>query len=236
MNQTLDFGIDQASNKGWSGARFDSVFNGNSVAKKVWGAKSLKLESTFSAFAYLTRRFGPTIHGSDPHKDLAQYCLTTPNKEVAVFLSLGSAGLAYSLGYFASKELKDKIYEPAKKWEKDFFDWVSSKSRTKNKKRLEKKYFAWRTNVEKTNEAIKVIGAFPFENKDVEKDINDAVIATCKELLRPIFIRDRPFNLLGPLTDAKASQWEHVAEHHKFAGYGMPEEGLKVLEDWHNNP
>lgn len=50
-------------------------------------------------FAYLYRRFGPPEEGSDPHKEIACWYLTTPDGDVVLWVSPRPSGAKYSFGY-----------------------------------------------------------------------------------------------------------------------------------------
>ena len=87
------------------------------------------------AFAYLYRRFGPPHSGSDYHKELVSYWLTTKMK--GVLLSVRPAHSAgTSFGYLLSRQVGHKLnlehmYADWKRWKgKDF--------RTPRKNRIER--------------------------------------------------------------------------------------------------
>ena len=56
-------------------------------------------------FTYMFRRFGPTEYGSDDCKNIANWFLTTPDKNVALMVSPDPSGCKHSFGYMANKEV-----------------------------------------------------------------------------------------------------------------------------------
>jgi len=75
------------------------------------------------AFAYLWRRFGPPIYGSDPYKDLVSYLLTT--KMEGVFLSCRcypTAHIAFGIGF--TEELYAKVVDDCMKKREDWPEYL----------------------------------------------------------------------------------------------------------------
>ncbi len=62
-----------------------------------------------SAFAYLWRRFGPPFEGSDPHKDLVSYFLTTDMKGVLLYVR-PCVSASTSFGYSATRQRRRKLF------------------------------------------------------------------------------------------------------------------------------
>ena len=60
------------------------------------------------AFAYLWRRFGPPFDGSDPHKELCNYCLTTRMPGVLLYVS-PKLSAEISFGYLLKQKLFRKL-------------------------------------------------------------------------------------------------------------------------------
>ena len=50
-------------------------------------------------FAYMYRRFGIPQHGSDSHKEIANWYITTPKSNVALRVSPRPSGISHSFGY-----------------------------------------------------------------------------------------------------------------------------------------
>lgn len=50
-------------------------------------------------FAYMYRRFGVPEFGSDDYKEIANWCITTPDKNVVLRVSPRPSGCRYSFGY-----------------------------------------------------------------------------------------------------------------------------------------
>lgn len=62
-------------------------------------------------FAYLFRRFGPPEEGSDPHKEIACWYLTTPDPDVILWVSPRPSGAKYSFGYGVNGKHVDTVRE-----------------------------------------------------------------------------------------------------------------------------
>jgi hypothetical protein len=96
-----------------------------------------------------------------------------------------------------------------------------------------------------TKEASKIIGVhprlstpLPYNGKwrkgpPVMRLVNNALLTAMMELLRPVFVRDCPLTILGRCADGDVPQYEGgAAPCSKYAGFGIPEEGMKVLDKW----
>jgi len=138
------------------GAAGDSIFEGMSLAKQAWGKRCLTRNSGLTAMGYLWRRFGPPVYGSDPHKDLCSYWLTTADPEVFLTLHLKGSGLAYGVSYLARQSLHAEHYKRFQDWEDKFRKfWETQnpklaklKDTPKNRERTSEKYFDDRQNQE----------------------------------------------------------------------------------------
>lgn len=62
------------------------------------------------AFAYLWRRFGPPMRGSDAYKDLCAYILTTGDPEVWIWLRVTASELRYSAKALARESISGAIW------------------------------------------------------------------------------------------------------------------------------
>ena len=56
-------------------------------------------------FTYMFRRFGPAEHGSDDYKDIANWFLTTPDKNIVLIVSPNPSGCRYSFGYMVNQDV-----------------------------------------------------------------------------------------------------------------------------------
>lgn len=59
-----------------------------------------------------------------------------------------------------------------------------------------------------------------WEETDTYKRIETALHAAISELMRPVYVRDVDYNLLGRVTD-EYPEWQKSAEHSPQAGYGL---------------
>lgn len=96
--------------RGWSGAASGELADGFELAREAYGLPDVMSpdkgdDSGLTCFAYLWRRFGPPRYGSDPHKDLCCYYLTTDDPDVVLWVRPCGSGLAYGVGYMVSKRL-----------------------------------------------------------------------------------------------------------------------------------
>lgn len=66
-------------------------------------------------FMYLFRRFGFPIHGSDGHKDIASYYLTTPDKDVVLWCKPDASWFG-SFGYGLSPALGAELEQTRSIW------------------------------------------------------------------------------------------------------------------------
>jgi len=222
-----------------SGASIDRIVNCCDLAKEAWGEQCDEDNSALTAMAYLWRRFGPPIWGSDDYKDLCAYYLTTDDPRVFLWLHLDGTGLAISSGYVTLVEVQDEILKPEVEWYKaydewwwkqhpEFEEWEDTKA---NQKIIDKLF--WAEQDEMRKKAQEEIGTLPRtrhpehwrDYKDgLEKHINQVLFDAMKELLRPVYIRDCPINILGRCNDS-----EEPAEPSKYAGLGVPIKEMKKM-------
>jgi hypothetical protein len=234
-----------------SGAGGDDIVDGYKLATEVWGEDACSdYNGAAKAFAYLWRRFGPPWQGSDDYKDLVGYILTTPEPDVFLTLRLCVSGLKYSVGYLARTSIRGENEAAAIEWENKFRDWWWAqevvlhpeydkwkKWTKKRKEMISPKFWEDRTQPAIIKKAEKEIGKFPrrkyYDIKDWKKTrgvvhrVNAALVAAMKELLRPVYVRDVPINILGYCDHRQV--YENAAEHSKYAGYGMNKEYLDKL-------
>ena len=229
------------------GAGGDDIVEGYDLAIEVWGKEACSdREGGSKAFAYLWRRFGPPWHGCDNHKDLVGYHLTTPDSNVFLWIHLNESGLKYSVGYTANVKLRDEMNAPIIEWENIFKDWwwkqqepkhpewVAWKKWTKKRKE-EVGHLYWEDRMKKTviRQAAKAIGKFPkrvythldgWKNQpegSVIRRVNEALVVAMTDLLRPVYIRDVPINILGHYPPNAVEGRENEAQRSKYAGYGL---------------
>ena len=190
------------------GAKGDELVQGYDLAVDVWGEKAELKNSGLLALAYLHRRFGrPELLG-DAHKDLFDYVLTTQDPEVYLTLALSGSCLAHSVGYMARPaihEIQEKRYQ----------DWENAAWRFWCEHRPEEEHtgdaywsarFSGWPNGEEKDALIAIAGPFPRpaqayqwrgKGNDIQRRVNTALVGTMKSLLRPVWVRDIRFNILG---------------------------------------
>lgn len=181
------------------GAGSDEWVCGHKLACEVFGLEEYPKndESGLKAFPYLYRRFGEPSGPGDEYKDLCEYILSTPNPDVAVRISPRGSGLAFGVGYYIGGDLMKKLYAPITEWWQKFEELVIADTRVWPD--LMTAYL----DKEFRTEASKKIGRFPIsqinwrEGSELHQEVNLAIIATLKELLRSESIRDVNFNILG---------------------------------------
>ena len=128
-----------------------------------------------SHVAYLYRRFGPPFQGSDDHKEIATWLLTTGIPGLYFEVSCKASALKFCFRVAYTRELAAT-----------FSDSVA-------------------------------LGGYHFE-----------IVACFRELLRPVFVRDIPINLLGRCSDATMARNRSV-EPSRYAGYGCSRAALEAL-------
>jgi hypothetical protein len=217
------------------GAKMSDVFDGHTAALEAFGERADGRDSGLTAFTYLWRRFGPPVHGSDGHKDLCGYHLGTPMRGVFLLLTPSGSPLAYAAGYLVTEAILGRCRRPAVAWERAFRKWYVAQSCGAT----EKNYWDVRMDQKTVRRAVKVLGRPPREPllhepgawrkaSPLVRRINEALLAALRELLRPVYCRDVPFNAFGVLTDEEAGEWVE-AEPSPLAGYGVPVDRMREL-------
>ena len=195
-----------------SGAKGDDIFDGYREAIKAWGSLCLEDNSGLTAFAYLWRRFGPPFLGSDDHKDLCGYVLTTNDPGVLLWITPSGSNLALAIGYLASKGISKEHEAPRMAWLKKFdalFEkwWVSQHPEFKGKlygkkmKRARELFWIDRYNpevLEKAEPFTKKLGRFNRREPTAARHrVLRATRWAMRELLRPVYVRDVSLNIFG---------------------------------------
>lgn len=80
----------------WQEAKGGEIWPGD-IAFKIVGDINYG-----TLFTYMFRRFGPTEYGSDDYKNIAEWFLTTPNKNVALIVSPNPSGCKHCFGYMVN--------------------------------------------------------------------------------------------------------------------------------------
>lgn len=223
-----------------TGAAGDDIFDGDKIALEAYGDRAKDKNSGLLAFSYLWRRFGPPWLGTDPHKKLVDYTLTTADPEVFLCMSLSASGLALCVSYRITRSLEAEHFKPWKEWESRFEEWwwkqhpefEALDDTEENREKAAKVYWAERCKKEVTSKAVAAIGEFPRrahsipwrEAGGVVTRANQAIFDALKELERPVYVRDIPINLFGRCDDSEES-----CEPSVYAGYGVGKPALDAL-------
>lgn len=218
------------------GAKGSDICEGHDLAIEAWGKQGD--DSGLTAFAYLWRRFGPPWAGCDDHKQLVGYWLNTPNPSVWLTIDLSGSPLEYSVGYLITEKMDAEHRKPEADWWKKFDKWFKSKrypalvKAGKSKEEIGQEYWGGTTP-----ESIRAVGKYPRRQSihrngwrkcgPLVRKINESLLASMHELLRPVRIRDVPINLFGRCEYAPMNYEE--AEPSRYAGYGIPQ---KAMDAW----
>lgn len=179
------------------------------------------------ALLYLIRRFGYTEWGGDDHKEVCCYYLPTTVKGARVHITVKGTVAWLGLGF--SDDSLDWACEmearrPYQEWHDRCRAWAASQGRQ----------FGGdiRPTAEDValREAYQEIEPFPPQYIDPEPGserykVLAALEGTLRDLLRPVFVRDVPINILGEVelvwSDEKEAYDLDTVEPHWSAGKGM---------------
>ena len=220
------------------GAGGDEICNGHELAIEAWGKERADDDdSALLAMAYLWRRFGPPWRGGDNYKSLVDYTLTTEDPHVFLWLALKGCGLALSVGYLVHESIHQEAHRPMTEWCKRYDDWWYTthpefkawEETEENRRKVRAVYWQERDNEDVLAAARAAIGEIPARvdrrqwrtKTGVVHRVNQAVFGAMKELERPVYVRDCPFNLLGRCADT-----DKPAEPSRYAGYGVPKAAM----------
>lgn len=217
------------------GATADEIFNGHELAIEAWGPRAKFKDSAMVAMAYLWRRFGPPWQGSDPHKSLADYILTTADAQVFLWLHLSGSGLAYSVGYLVHESIHEEYDRPRLQWWRDYKEWwlnANPKFRNINSTEVSEAFQESMFDDSIRERAVEAIGAMPRRGRrqqwqssgGIIQRVNQAVFDAMRELEKPVYVRDCAINIWGRCDDM-----EEYAEKSKYAGYGVPKKAMDQL-------
>ena len=226
------------------GAGADDIMDGHELAIEAWKERVLAPNSGLLAFAYLWRRFGPPWHGSDPHKDLCGYILTTSEPDVFLTIHPKGAGLAYGVGYLAYEAVRKEHGRPRMEWEEKVLQyWMAQHPEiafdshesweASERRRVSDLFYTDRENESWIVIACKSIGEPPDrddfkpwrERTGVSLRVNQALFDALKELERPVYVRDVAINIFGRCDDNR----DTAAKPSKYAGYGISQKALDEL-------
>lgn len=230
-----------------------------------------------SLFAYLFRRFGYPNRGSDPHKDLVSYMLTTTRSDMLLRIT-PYAGGDVSLGF--SFYVPDDVSENSRRWirrdrdrhQAEFLDWIETEGRipewadetaeamveggwpiedgTTGWRRMmigaamisrpnggeedepgKIRVIEWYRSVRADYEAIHPVPPLQWRSRDVAawsdddpmKPYAEAMMATLRDLLRPVYVRDVAIGIYGVIDEQHPHALGNVGPAAEEAGVaGMP--------------
>jgi len=193
------------------------------------------------ALLYLVRRFGYTEFGGDRHKEVCNYYLPTAMEGLHVDISIKSSG-AWVADSMDDSDTTGSLYwryreeeaRPYREWHNCFRVWAESTGRplsgefipTAEDRALRQEY-----------EAIEPFPSIHIEPEpgSLRYQVHAAFEAALRDLLRPVFVRSTPINILGPVSDEgllgewleDEERYANAVEPHWSAGCGMVLEPYK---------
>jgi hypothetical protein len=232
-----------------TGAGGDDIFDGYEMTIEALGEGAKDGNSGMLAFAYLYRRFGPPFCGSDNYKDICAYELTTDDPKVFLWIHPKASGLPYSIGYLAAEELREERMKPLYDYNAKWEEWWLKRNGInpdefndlpkKRKETLSSRFCRDRHKIKLIGLANAELGPPPYpgrSDKNWKEDpdsvryrVNIAVFNALKELLRPVYVRDVPINILGRCGSERSLGFRRPAKESKYAGFGIPR---KAMDDW----
>jgi hypothetical protein len=185
------------------------VISINDIVIKVFGINgSLPFVPAGPALIYLIRRFGYTGWGGDPDKEVCNYYLPTGEIDVFVAVSVTAKNAWFGVGL--TDKLGNKLAE------------------------------CWRDKASIpgliTEEwLVDKMGAALVEEERIVTLVEDACEAALRDLLRPVFVRSTPINILGEIADPlmlgkwdeEQGRYDIEADPHWTAGMGMELEAYR---------
>jgi hypothetical protein len=241
-----------AGMKKLSGCAADELADCHELAEKAWSLNDRGIDkrrgdkdnSGLVAFAYMWRRFGPPLHGTDPYKKLCCYYLTTEDPDIFLGIDISASGLAYSACYMANgiREAHYANQKPwfklRKKWDNKYEEWWKGQNPQfseifkkwnslgdDEKKPVWEKYSDDEFDPKVSQQAYKAIGKPAPRNDDTPtaRRVKKVLLAAMKELLRPVHVRDVSINILG-----QCDEVAKPAKPSKYAGYGVPKKAMDL--------
>lgn len=186
------------------------------LALDVLGPRAGLRDSPFVAFAYLWRRFGPPTIGSNPHRHLAGWLLTTRHNDLWLDVSPGSASLALSVAHLRHRSLGGRLYAP---WREGLARYHEALARRMPGASADEVSLAL-IEGKITDEIRAEVGEFRRVDDAVAESISDALRHALASLLRPVRVRDHSFNVLGTISKANPGRGRECPAF-KDAGYPL---------------
>lgn len=181
-------------------------------------------------FAYCYRRFGPPNAPGDDYKEIAQYMLTTPMEGVFIWVSIRpSTSPRFQFGYMVDEALHSRALADDRRQNErriaEFDAWMERRKKGSSTDTAARREAWWdfiKENPEPTGSA---------RPRGPMRSIELALIASIRELLRPISVRDSYFNAVGDIKDQPRNE-AIAAKPHASAGYAMPSEFFRDPQRW----
>lgn len=157
-------------------------------------------QSGLVAFSYLYRRFGEPSGKGDDYKVICEYIFTTPMKGLALWVSPSGSRLPLCIGHYYSQEIWDRFNEPWYKLYTRAFEIAKEQGVKLESGHPEMEL--WMQHKDIMEQATAETGWEPEpldwrDGSDFRKKVNESLMTTMKELLRPVTIRDVSINILG---------------------------------------
>lgn len=185
--------------KGWTGWGSSGFSCGRHLILDAYGEQAKAPNSGLIAFAYLFRRFGPSLAAHDEYKQLAQYILTTADPEVWLTMYPTASGLQYSCGCLCTHARHDTLRAPITAWVAAAAEWLKANHG------LTYREACLQQDGGMLKAAARAIGDIPRDNwseqwrdaPEAVRSFNQALYDALRELLTPVFVRDVDINILG---------------------------------------
>lgn len=205
------------------GAAADEIMRGYDLAIEAFGESAKARNSGLLALPYLFRRFGPPAEAGDDYKILCEYILTTADPQVWLTVSPRGSSLCYSVGYLADSSIRDEACKPWQEREESIQAWWLEKHpgiiERDGEKAASEAFGEWRLSDDFRDDlpgmnlpSMPDISAHWRDQGGVYQRVNQALYDALRELLRPVFVRDVPINILGVLTDSEADELGEPAD------------------------
>lgn len=221
----------------WSGAKGSDLVDGHDLAIEAWGDYATYEDSGLTSFAYLWRRFGPPWRGSDDHKSLVSYWLTTSDPRILLTIDPSGSSLAYAVGYLAVREITDEHHRPLLEYHKKLKDWIwgqhpelhDLEDNEENCRKWSSIYWDECCDPKVVESAKSDIGDPPKrsdpsnwrEDDGMLNHVNQVLFDALKELERPVYIRDVSVNIFG-----RCEGTDDPADRSEYAGFGIPKDSM----------
>jgi hypothetical protein len=166
------------------------ILDPGEIAEKVYGPS---LDSA-CLFLYLFRRFGlPADNVRDNYKEACAFTFTTPHQEVFLRVSINggkdtNTSFSYAVPLALGKAVRKETAQLAAIWRDERDTWAAT------------------GNIPEKNRTIRYKEACPEKYEalgrlcgPIQEECNTALHVVLQDFLRPVYIRDHYFNVLGEI-------------------------------------